>query len=97
MQLNGITTKKRYRYATIFVDHFSDLKCVHYMEDSTPKSTVYDKECFERYKAAHRVHVKQYNYYNGRFVDNGWVRDCKAMGQAINYCGVNAHFQNGRA
>ncbi len=56
-QLKGIPTKKRYRYATIFVDHFSDLKYVHYMEDSTSKSTVYAKECFERYAAAHGVHV----------------------------------------
>ena len=57
-QLKGIPTKKRYRYATIFVDHFSDLKYVHYMEDSTSKSTVYAKECFERYAAAHGVHVE---------------------------------------
>ena len=96
-QLKGIPTKKRYRYATIFVDHFSDLKYVHYMEDSTSKSTVYAKECFERYAAAHGVHVEHYHCDNGRFADNGWVRHCEAMGQTITYCGVNAHFQNGKA
>ena len=56
-QAKGIPTKKRHRYAMVFVDHLSDLKFVHYMEDSTLKSTVYAKECFERYTAAHGVHV----------------------------------------
>ena len=42
-QLKGIPTKKCYRYAIIFVDHYSDLKYVHYMEDRTSRSTVYAK------------------------------------------------------
>ena len=67
------------------------------MKDRTSKSTVYAKECFERYAAALGVHVEHYHCDNGRFTDNGWIRHCKAMGQTITYCGVNAHFQNGRA
>ena len=71
MQLKGIPTKKSYRYATIFVDHFLDLKFVHYMEYSTSKYTVYVKRFFERYTAAHGVQVEHYHCDNGRFSDNG--------------------------
>ena len=44
---SGIFTKKRYRYATIFVDHYSDLKYVHYMEYIKSRSAGYAKEFFE--------------------------------------------------
>ena len=33
-------TKKRYRYATLFMDHFSDLKYVHYMSDINSEETI---------------------------------------------------------
>ena len=57
-QLKGIPTKKRYRYVTIFVDHLYDLKCVHYMEELTSRSTVYAKECFKSYDVAHSVKIE---------------------------------------
>ena len=39
--MKGRLTKKRYRYATVFVDHFSDLKYVHCMSKITSEETIY--------------------------------------------------------
>ena len=80
-----------------FVEHYSDLKYVHYMEYSMSRSTVYTKECFKRYAAAYSVKVEHYNCGNGRFADNNWINHCKGKGQTVTYCGVNYHFWNGRS
>ena len=42
--MKGRLTKKRYRYATVFVDHFSDLKYVHCMSEMTSEETIYAKK-----------------------------------------------------
>ena len=44
--MKGCITKKRYRYATVFVDHFSDLKYVHCMSKITSEKTIYAKKMF---------------------------------------------------
>ena len=37
-----------------------------------------------------------YHCNNGRFTDNVFIHHYEVMSQGITYCGVNAHFQNGR-
>ena len=39
--MRGRLTKKRYRYATVFVDHFSDLNYVQCMSKITSEETIY--------------------------------------------------------
>ena len=95
--MKGRLTKKRCRYATIFVDHFSELKYVHCMSEITSEETIYAKKSFERYAAGFNLRVEHYHCDNGRFADNSFIRHCEGMGQGITYCGVNAHFQNGCA
>ena len=41
--MKGRLTKKRYRYANVSVNHFSDLKYVHCMSEITSEETVYAK------------------------------------------------------
>jgi hypothetical protein len=96
-QLKGRLTTKRYKAATIFVDHFSRLRYVHIMSSLTSKETVEAKQAFERFAADHGVRIKQYHADNGRFADNAFKQHCSQQRQAITYCGVNAHFQNGIA
>ena len=45
------------------------------------------------------VKVVQHSYHcdNGRFADNAFKQSVAASNQTITYCGINAHFQNGRA
>ena len=57
----GRLTKKRYRYATIFVDHFSDLKYAHCMSEITSEETTYYKIVFDRHAAGFNVRVEHYH------------------------------------
>ena len=93
----GRLTKKRYRYATLFLDHFSDLKYVHCMSKITSEETIYAKKSCERYAAGFNVRLEHHHCDNGRFSDNSFIQNCEGMRQGITYCGVNAHFQNGHA
>ena len=95
--MKGRLTKKRYKYATVFVDHLSDLKYIHCMTKITSEETIYGKKFFERHSAGFNVNVEHYHCDNRRFVDNVFIQNCKGMVQGITYCGVNTHFQNGRA
>jgi hypothetical protein len=46
-QLKGKLTSKRYRAASIFVDHFSRLRFVHLMQDLSSEETINAKLAFE--------------------------------------------------
>ena len=63
--MEGCITNKRYRYATVFMDHFSDLKYVHCMSEITSKDTIYEKKCFERHTAGSNLRVEHYHCDNG--------------------------------
>ena len=59
--MKGQITKKRYRYATVFVDHLLDLKYVHYMSKITLEETIYAKKSFGRHAAGLNVRVEHYH------------------------------------
>ena len=96
-QLKGSLTKKRYKAATVFVDHFSRLKYVHLMSKMSSEETVAAKLAFERFAEQHGVRILHYHCDNGRFADNDFKAACEQAQQRITFCGVNAHFQNGIA
>ena len=78
--MKGRLTKNRYRYATVFVYHFSDLKYVHCMSKITSEEKIYAKNCFERHTAGFNVRVDHYHIHNRRFADNAFVQNCEGMG-----------------
>ena len=96
-QLKGKLTVKRYRAASIFVDHFSRLQFVHLMQDLSSEETVKAKLAFERFAAKHGIAIKHYHCDNGRFADTAFKLSCEQGRQQLTFCGVNAHFQNGIA
>ena len=96
-QLKGTPTLKRYKAATVFVDHFSRLSYVHLQESLTSADTLKAKHAFEKFCGTHGVQVQHYHCDNGRFADNAFITDVFEQHQNISYCGVNAHFQNGVA
>lgn len=95
--LKGILTKRRYNYATIFVDHFSDLSYVHLHSDNTSLAIVQAKESFEAYARTFHVNISHYHCDNGRFADNAFRLAVTNSKQSISFCSVNGHHQNGRA
>ena len=96
-QLKGTPTTKRYRAATVFVDHFSRLSYIHLQKTTNADETIDAKESFERYARSHGVAVRHYHADNGRFADNKFREAVAKQGQSLTFCGVNAHFQNGVA
>ena len=96
-QLRGRPTTKRYQYATVFVDHFSGLGYVHLQKTASGEETVEAKKRFEAFAASHGVRILHYHADNGIFADNEWRKAVADKAQTLSFCGVNAHFQNGRA
>jgi hypothetical protein len=96
-QMKGIPTRERYNAATIFVDHFSDVTYIHLQKTTNAEETIEAKEAFERWAATHNVKISHYHADNVRFAENAYMAHVAKCGQAITFCRVNAHFQNGRA
>ena len=57
-QMRGFLTRLRYKYACVFMDHFSDFSYVHLMKDQSADSALEAKEAFEAYAESHGVDVK---------------------------------------
>jgi hypothetical protein len=56
-QMKGKLTKRHYRCATIFVDHFSRLHFVHLQTDDSSEETIAAKRAFETFTAKHGVKI----------------------------------------
>jgi hypothetical protein len=96
-QVKGWLTKKRHQAATIFADHYSSLSYVFLQKSTNAEETLAAKISFERYAERHGVKVQAYQADNGRFAETTFMQAIRDAGQTINFCGVNAHFQNGVA
>jgi hypothetical protein len=96
-QLKGIPTRSRYKVATVFVDHHSNLSYVHLQISTSSEETLQAKREFELYANSFGIHIKHYHADNGRFADTLWRSDVLQKGQRLTFSGVGAHHQNGRA
>jgi GAG-pre-integrase domain len=76
-QLKGNLTRSRYPYATVFIDHFSDLSYVHLQKSITSAETVDAKQAFEAYAKLMNKCIQHYHADNGRFADNLFYRASK--------------------
>jgi len=95
--MTGLLTKQRYRYATVFVDHFSGYGYLYLQKTQTVEETLEAKTAFEQHALQHGVKITSYHADNGVFRANKWVQDCIRKHQTLTFAGVNAHHQNGRA
>ena len=93
----GQPTVRRYRGASVFVDHATDFTYVHMHQHLTTDETIDAKHAFERLAEQHGVRILHYHCDNERFADKAFVDDVRAAHQTITFCGVGAHHQNGIA
>ena len=61
------------------------------------EQTMAAKEAYKQLAQTYSVNVRGYRADNGRFSDKGWREDCNEQNQALTFCGVGAHHQNGIA
>ena len=80
-QLKGTLTKQRYKYATVFVDQYSQLPYVHLQKSITSDETGQAKIAFERYAQERGVQIRHYHADNGRFADKGFINNCQLNNQ----------------
>jgi hypothetical protein len=88
----GYSFRKRYKVATIFVDHFSRLSYVYLQESTKGAQTLAAKRSFETYASTHGVKIRHYHADNGRFAEKLFLNHCELAGQKVSLCGVSAHF-----
>ena len=96
-QMTGFLTKKRYKYATVFVDQYSGLGYVYLQREASLEETLEAKKAFERYAHSMGIKVKAYHADNGIFKAKGWVQACLDQQQPLTFSGVGAHHTNGKA
>jgi hypothetical protein len=96
-QNKGYFFRKRYKVATIFVDHHSRLSFVYLQESTKGEETLLAKKAFEAYAASFGVIVSNYHADNRRFAELLFLDHAGLNNQSVSLCGVNAHFQNGIA
>jgi hypothetical protein len=70
---------------------------VHNQIDDSSIKTVSAKHAFEKFAAKHGIHIHHYHCNNGQFADNAFKESCEGSHQRLTFCGVNTHFQNGKA
>ena len=64
--MTGKLTTKRYKYSTVFVDHFSRFSYAYLQKTATVEETLESKKAFESYAAYHNVQILNYHAYNGK-------------------------------
>ena len=96
-QSTGSLTKATIVGAQVFADHASSppFLYTHLMENFSLDETLRAKVAFERMAATYNNSILHYRADNGRFADDGFLQACTAYNQTVDFCRVNAHFQNG--
>jgi hypothetical protein len=64
-QMKGKLTKKCYRCATVFVDHYSRLRFFYLQVDNSSVKAIATKRAFETFAAKHVVKIQHYHCNNG--------------------------------
>ena len=96
-QMTGFLTKKRYKYATVFVDQHSGMGFIYRQREASVEETLDAKRAFERYSIGMGVTIRNYHADNGIFKAKGWVDACHAKEQGLTFAAVGAHHSNGKA
>ena len=81
----------------IFVDHMSGYIHVEEQLGFSSSETIRAKQSFEKLALDHGVPVLNYLCDNGTFKSRDFVKHLNDHNQKVQYCGVNAHHQNGIA
>ena len=93
----GKTSSDQYKGGCIFVDHGSGYLHVEHQLGFSAIETIRAKQNFEKLALEHGVIIQNYLTDSGAFKANAFVDHIRNSGQRIQYCGTNAHHQNGVA
>lgn len=87
--MQGLPSPKRYKFVTLWVDHFSQY--LNPMFHETKES----KQEFEAFANKFSVKVANIRADNGMYAAKGFQTICEEKGQQLMFCTVGGHWQNG--
>lgn len=93
----GKATSGQYMGGYIFINHASGYLHVEHQLRFSASESIRDKQNYEQFALGHEVIVTNYLADNGAFKANNFVAHLWGHNQKVQYCGVNAHHQNGVA
>lgn len=93
----GKASSDQYKGGCIFVDHGSGYLHVEHQLGFSAIETIRAKQNFEKMALEHGVVIQSFLTDSGAFKANAFVDHIRNSGQRIQYCGTNAHHQNGVA
>ena len=91
----GRATSDKFVGGCIFVDHASSYIHVEHQLGFSASETIRAKQSFENFAFDHNVIIENYLADNGVFSKSKFLQHIWDHEQKINFCGVNAHHQNG--
>ena len=91
----GKIIKDKYQIACVFVDQCTKFVYVTYQLSTSSVETVESKQKFEKFAASHGVQIRHHRADNGAFNTRVFKESVAAARQTIDFCGANAHHQNG--
>ncbi len=80
-QFNVKLTTQQYKAATVSVNHFSGLRYIHMMTNTSSNKTIKAKLAFKQFATNHFVKIELYHADNGRFADNAFINHCSSRQQ----------------
>jgi hypothetical protein len=86
-----------FQAATLFCDHASRFLHLTCHPSTGAADAIAAKRAFERDAALANVTIKKFRADNGIFNSAAWKQTCDVLQQHTDFCGVNAHHQNGIA
>ena len=95
--LRGFMTKQRYTCAIVSVDDYNDLTFTYLQKLLSIEDMIKSKKQFEAFSRRHGVKIYYYHSNNGKYADKDFINEVNKSNQTIIFCGVYAHFQNGKA
>ena len=96
-QMMGFLTREHFFHTHIFVDYKSDLTFAYHAKTTNVDEALEAKQAYEREVYKYAKEVKHYHADNGTYACKGYKTAVHNNKQTLSYCGVGAHFQNGKA
>jgi hypothetical protein len=93
----GKETSSKYKGGCIFVDHATGYIHVEHQLGFSAVETIRAKQNYESMAFGHGVIVQTYLTDSGAFKATSFVQHIREQSQKIQFCGTNAHHQNGVA
>lgn len=94
-RLDGRHTRDRIVGACVFFDHVSNHSYTHLQTSIDNAQTLEAKKGYQRFASSHGVTLKRFHADNGIFAEKVFRDDLDANDQAITFCAVGVHHQNG--